>query len=76
MKSVALSIDERSPQGIASGIARLITTGDLAPGDRLPTVRELASDLGVSPATVSHAWQTLASTGLIMSRGRSGSFVR
>ncbi|MEO7896288.1 MAG: aminotransferase class I/II-fold pyridoxal phosphate-dependent enzyme, partial [Pseudolysinimonas sp.] len=76
MKSVALSIDERSPQGIASGIARLITTGDLAPGDRLPTVRELASDLGVSPATVSHAWQTLASTGLITSRGRSGSFVR
>jgi len=76
MKSVALSIDERSPQGIASGIARLITTGDLAPGDRLPTVRELASDLGVSPATVSHAWQTLASTGLIVSRGRSGSFVR
>jgi DNA-binding transcriptional MocR family regulator len=76
MKSIALSIEERSPQGIAGGIARLITTGDLAPGDRLPTVRELASDLGVSPATVSHAWQTLASTGLITSRGRSGSFVR
>lgn len=76
MKSVALAIEERSPQGIASGIARLITTGDLAPGDRLPTVRELASDLGVSPATVSHAWQTLAATGLITSRGRSGSFVR
>ncbi|MCU1416547.1 MAG: aminotransferase class I/II-fold pyridoxal phosphate-dependent enzyme [Schumannella sp.] len=76
MKSIALSIEERSPQGIAGGIARLITTGDLAPGDRLPTVRELASDLGVSPATVSHAWQRLASTGLITSRGRSGSFVR
>lgn len=76
MKSVALSIEERSPHGIATGIARLITTGDLAPGDRLPTVRELASDLGVSPATVSHAWQTLNSAGLITSRGRSGSFVR
>jgi DNA-binding transcriptional MocR family regulator len=76
MKSIALAIEERSPRGIAGGIARLITTGDLAPGDRLPTVRELAADLGVSPATVSHAWQTLASTGLITSRGRSGSFVR
>ena len=76
MKSVALAIDERSPHGIATGIARLITSGDLAPGDRLPTVRGLADDLGVSPATVSHAWQTLASAGLIMSRGRSGSFVR
>ena len=76
MKSVALAIEERSPHGIASAISRLITTGDLAPGDRLPTVRDLASDLGVSPATVSHAWQTLAAAGLITSRGRSGSFVR
>ncbi len=76
MKSVALSIEERSPHGIATGIARLITTGDLAPGDRLPTVRELAAELGVSPATVSHAWQTLSAAGLITSRGRSGSFVR
>ncbi|MBW4031840.1 MAG: PLP-dependent aminotransferase family protein [Acidobacteria bacterium] len=76
MKSVALAIEERSPQGIATGIARLITSGDLVAGDRLPTVRDLAVDLGVSPATVSHAWQTLASAGLITSRGRSGSFVR
>lgn len=76
MKSVALAIVERSPHGIAAGISRLITTGDLAPGDRLPTVRDLARDLGVSPATVSHAWQTLAGAGLIVSRGRSGSFVR
>jgi DNA-binding transcriptional MocR family regulator len=76
MRSVTSAIEDRSPQGIASGIARLITTGDLAPGDRLPTVRDLAVDLGVSPATVSHAWQTLASAGLITSRGRSGSFVR
>lgn len=76
MKSVALTISERSPHGIASGISRLITTGELAPGDRLPTVRDLAKDLGVSPATVSHAWQTLAAAGLITSRGRSGSFVR
>ena len=52
MKSVALAIEERSPRGIATGIARMITTGDLAPGDRLPTVRDLAVDLGVSPATV------------------------
>jgi DNA-binding transcriptional MocR family regulator len=76
MKSIVRSIEDRSPQGIAGGIARLITTGELAPGDRLPTVRELAVDLGVSPATVSHAWQRLASSGLITSRGRSGSFVR
>jgi DNA-binding transcriptional MocR family regulator len=76
MKSVALAIEDPSPSGIAAAIARLISSGDLAPGDRLPTVRELAVDLGVSPATVSHAWQALAGVGLIISRGRSGSFVR
>lgn len=76
MTAVALAVDDRTPQGIASAIARLVTTGELAPGDRLPTVRELAADLGVSPATVSQAWQTLAAAGLITSRGRSGSFVR
>ena len=76
MKSVASAIDEPTPRGIAAGIARLITSGDLAPGDRLPTVRDLAADLGVSPATVSHAWQTLSGAGLIVSRGRSGSVVR
>ncbi|MBX3193752.1 MAG: aminotransferase class I/II-fold pyridoxal phosphate-dependent enzyme [Microbacteriaceae bacterium] len=76
MNSIVLAIAERSPRGIAGGISRLITSGDLAPGDRLPTVRDLAAELGVSPATVSHAWQTLAAAGLIVSRGRSGSFVR
>ncbi|MDH6181465.1 DNA-binding transcriptional MocR family regulator [Microbacteriaceae bacterium SG_E_30_P1] len=76
MKSVVLAIDEPTPRGIAAGISRLITTGDLAPGDRLPTVRALAAELGVSPATVSHAWQTLAAAGLIVTRGRSGSTVR
>ncbi len=76
MKSVALAIEQPTPHGIAAGIARLITSGDLAPGDRLPTVRALAADLGVSPATVSHAWQTLSANGLILSRGRSGSVVR
>ncbi|HEY0260067.1 MAG TPA: aminotransferase class I/II-fold pyridoxal phosphate-dependent enzyme [Lacisediminihabitans sp.] len=75
VKTIAIAVEEPTPHGIAAAVARLITSGDLAPGDRLPTVRELASDLGVSPATVSHAWQALSGVGLIISRGRSGSFV-
>lgn len=73
---IAREIEDASPRGIAAAISRLITSGDLAPGDRLPTVRALAAELGVSPATVSHAWQTLAGAGLLTSHGRSGSFVR
>jgi DNA-binding transcriptional MocR family regulator len=74
--AIARSVEEPTPHGIAAAVARLVTSGDLAPGDRLPTVRALAAELGVSPATVSHAWQALSSVGLIVSRGRSGSFVR
>jgi len=68
-------IEHRTPAGIAAAIGRMIRTGQLAPGDRLPTVRQFASELGVSPATISHAWQALSGIGLIASRGRSGTFV-
>src|SRR5690349_1048968 len=67
---------DTTPRGIAGVIARLVNAGELDAGDRLPTVRELAVTLGVSPATVSQAWQALSRAGLIESRGRAGSFVR
>lgn len=76
MNEIWKLIGDSSPRGIAAAIARHITSGELAPGDRLPTVRELGAELGVSPATVSHAWQALSQAGLIESRGRAGSFVR
>lgn len=69
-------IETRTPAGIAAALGRLITSGRIVPGERLPTVREFATELGVSPATISHAWQALTSAGLIVSRGRSGTFVR
>ena len=69
-------IDDRSAKGIAAAIGRLISAGDLAPGYRLPTVRELSRSLGVSPTTVSEAWQSLAKVGAIDARGRQGTFVR
>lgn len=68
-------LSDRGPRGIAGAIARQINTGDLAPGDRLPTVRDVAAELGVSPATVSQAWQALRRAGLITARGRAGTFV-
>jgi DNA-binding transcriptional MocR family regulator len=69
-------LTDRGPRGIAGALARQIRQGELAPGDRLPTVRDVAAELGVSPATVSEAWQALRRAGLVESRGRAGSFVR
>ncbi len=70
------TIDDRSAKGIAAAIGRMISAGELAPGSRLPTVRELSRSLGVSPTTVSEAWQSLARVGAIDARGRRGTFVR
>jgi DNA-binding transcriptional MocR family regulator len=75
LELIARSVESRTPEGIAAAVSRLIRGGELQAADRLPTVRDVASALGVSPATVSNAWQALSGVGLILSRGRAGSFV-
>jgi len=69
-------VEDRSPRGIASAVHRLARSKAIGPGDRLPTVRELAQALGVSPATVNEAWRALGAAGAIEARGRAGTYVR
>jgi DNA-binding transcriptional MocR family regulator len=69
-------LDDRSSNGIALAIGRLISTGELASRSQLPTVRAVASQLGVSPTTVSESWRILQSHGAIETDGRRGTFVR
>lgn len=70
------ALTARSPYAIAAEVSRQVDDGILAPGERLPTVREIAADLGVSAGTVSAAWRALSGAGVIISRGRAGTFVR
>ncbi|GAB1639916.1 PLP-dependent aminotransferase family protein [Krasilnikovia sp. MM14-A1259] len=72
---IAEAVDDRSARGIAAAVSRLVTAGTLVAGTRLPTVRDVARSLGVSPTTVSEAWGSLARAGAIQTRGRSGTFV-
>jgi DNA-binding transcriptional MocR family regulator len=70
------SADEpRTTEHLASTIHQLIRSGELAIGTRLPTVRQVAASLHVSPTVVSGAWQLLARTGAIRTEGRRGTFV-
>ena len=69
-------IESKSPRGIAAAVHRMIRAERIRPGDRLPTVRDLAVALNVSPATVSEAWQALGATGAIQARGRAGKIGR
>lgn len=60
---------------IRSQIAQHVESGELQPGDRLPTVRRLAEDLGVATNTVARAYRELEHAGVIETRGRGGSFI-
>jgi DNA-binding transcriptional MocR family regulator len=60
---------------IAAVIERAIADGLVAPGARLPPVRDLAERLEVSPATVAGAYRTLRQRGLVTTSGRRGTAV-
>jgi len=73
-------LDPRSPtplyEQIASRIRLGVAAGDLAAGQLLPSVRQLAADLRVNPATVVQAYRGLEAEGLVERRHGSGTFVR
>lgn len=52
-----------------------IRAGTLAPGTRLPTVRELAGELNLAVNTVARAYRELETAGIVETRGRFGTFV-
>lgn len=72
-------IDTTSPtppyEQLRLQLARQIGDHTLAVGTRLPTVRQLAADLGLAVNTVGRAYRELEEAGLIETRGRAGSFV-
>lgn len=78
MKTIARiegAVLDRSARGIAHGVAGLIESGAIPVGQRMPTVRELAKSLSVSPGSISDAWRFLVEDGMLETRGRLGTFV-
>jgi DNA-binding transcriptional MocR family regulator len=61
---------------VAGQIAQLIDRGTLQPGERIPSVRTLSRQQGVSISTVLQAYRLLEDRGLIEARPQSGYFVR
>ncbi|WP_073257138.1 GntR family transcriptional regulator [Cryptosporangium aurantiacum] len=56
-------------------LAELIRYGVLAPGDRLPPLRQLAADLGLAVGTVARAYRELETVGMVVSRRGGGTRV-
>lgn len=74
-----ISVNFRDPrpiyEQIKDNLRRLIVTGLLPAGSKLPSVREMASDLAINPSTIQRAYRELEAEGYICSQPGKGSFV-
>ena len=74
-----LHLDYRDPRPIYEQIRqelmRLILSGAIAPGEKLPSVRVLAGTLSINPNTIQRAYRELEADGYILSVAGKGSFV-
>lgn len=61
---------------IVERVKHMIATGELKPGDQLPTVRQLAQDLRVNFNTIARAYTLLNDAGIISTQQGRGTFVR
>jgi len=76
---VIVHVDADAPtpvfEQLRSQLERLIVSGQLAEGARLPTVRQLAVDLSLARGTVNKVYEQLARDGLVATAGRHGTTV-
>lgn len=74
-----IRIDQKSEEPLylqlRGQIIAAIATGELEPGAALPSVRALASDLGINLHTVNKAYAVLRDEGYVLMRGRSGAYI-
>jgi DNA-binding transcriptional regulator YhcF (GntR family) len=77
--AVRITLDPASRVSLSAqlrdGLAARIERGGLGPGERLPPIRDLATDLGLASNTVARAYRELEEAGLVVARGRHGTFV-
>jgi GntR family transcriptional regulator len=74
---VEIDLDDPTPPyaQLRRGLTALIEQGTLAAGQRLPTVRQLAGDLGIAAGTVMRAYKELESAGYVHGDRRRGTVV-
>lgn len=79
MRELLSALEERlaepTSRGLVAAVTAAIRDGALVPDTRLPPIRTVATQLGLSPTTVSAAWSVLARSGAIRTDGRRGTTV-
>ena len=73
-------LDSRSPvplyEQIATRVRVAVASGELSPGDALPSVRQVAGRARINPATVVQAYRELEADGFVEMRQGAGTFVQ
>ena len=74
---LALAPDSPEPpfRQLKTQIAEAVRRGELTTGTRLPTVRTLAAEVGISTATAAKVYRELEEAGVLEGRGRAGTFI-
>ena len=73
-----IHLNSRDPrpiyEQIMDNLRRLIVSGGIAPGERLPSVRELAAQLAINPNTIQRAYRELENEGYLVTLPGKGTF--
>jgi DNA-binding transcriptional MocR family regulator len=72
---IRLRVDDATSAGIVASVVREVASGSLPAGSRLPPVRALEKQLGLSKNTAQAAYDELVARGLVEAREREGVFV-
>ena len=75
MSAIEERLEAPSATGLAHAVSRAVRDGALTSGTKLPPIRALAAQLGLSPTTVSAGWALLARSGAIHTDGRRGTTI-
>ncbi len=78
-RRLVIRLDPRSGvprfEQLRAQLSVMVAVGRLSPADRLPTVRDLAHQLGLAPGTVARSYRELERDDVVVTRGRAGTFV-
>jgi DNA-binding transcriptional MocR family regulator len=75
LSAIEQRLDDPTARGLAAAVSRCVAEGHLAAGARMPPIRTVATELALSPTTVSAAWAVLVRAGTLHTDGRRGTVV-
>ena len=75
LERIVKRVPMRNPRALSRTIMEMVADGDLAQGTRMPTVREVAEALNMSPTGVASAWRELVDWRVLETRRRGGTTV-